>query len=410
MGTSERDGWVAYVGPFRFPWGQASSRRVYGMAGALAVAGHHVVVVSGEHDPRLHELPEFAGPGSVRYVGAGETPPAGAGRLAKSAHWLLRWGVRTVRWLESRPTRPSHVVLYGGDAPYAVHLRRWCRRHGIALIVDVVDWYSPKQVPGGVLGPVYLSSQVALRHLYPRCDGVIAISSYLGDYYRRRGLRVLQVPPTLDVRGLPARAEGDGSDPRRLRAVYAGSPGRKDLLATIVRATERVDPVGAAIDLRVFGPTVAQVRDLLGGAPLPGAVRVSGSVAQQEVPAALRSADFSILVRRQERLTRAGFPTKFCESLASGTPVIANLTSDLGDYLHDGVEGLICRDHSVDALAAALRRALLLTPERRRRMRVAARERALASFDLRAYAEPLGEFFEAVRPSGRPTIRPYSRV
>ncbi|MFG1951492.1 glycosyltransferase [Micromonospora sp. NPDC048830] len=401
MEKSVRNDWVAYVGPFLFPWGQASSRRVYGQAGGLAAAGRHVVVVSGEHGPELTGLPELDGPGSVRHVGAGEIPPDGAGRLAKSVHWLLRWGARTVRWLDAQPTRPSHVVLYGGDAPYAAHLRRWCRRHRIPLVADVVDWYGPRQVPGGALGPLYLSSQLARRYHYPRCDGVIAISSFLGDYYRRRGLPVLQVPPTLDVRGLAVSAGRDDAGGGGLRVVYAGSPGRKDLVDTLVRAVDRVNAGGGRVELRIVGPGPEDVRRMLGGGPIPQGVRVLGRLAQQQVSSVLQAADFSVLVRAQERFTRAGFPTKFCESVANGTPVIANLTSDLGSYLRDGVEGLVCRDHSVDALAETLGRALLLTPTDRRRMRAAARARALESFDFRVYAGPLGEFFEALRPDNR---------
>jgi glycosyltransferase involved in cell wall biosynthesis len=35
----------------------------------------------------------------------------------------------------------------------------------------------------------------------------------------------------------------------------------------------------------------------------------------------------------------AGFPTKFTESISCGTPVITNKTSDIEDYLIDGMNG-----------------------------------------------------------------------
>ncbi|SCF29424.1 glycosyltransferase [Micromonospora mirobrigensis] len=396
MDVTGRPGWVAIVGPFLFPWGQASSRRVYGIAGSLAAAGRHVVVASGEHGPALTPLTDVDGPGSVSYLGLGEIPPPGAAKVDKALRWWVTWGARTVRWLDAQPASPSHVVLYGGETPYAAHLRRWCRRNRVPLVVDVVEWYSPKQVPGGRLGPQYLSAQLALNYHYARCDGVIAISSYLGEHYRRHRRPVLRIPPTLDVRSL---AVGEPGDDGRLRLAYAGDPGRKDLLATIVRAVERVDPTGRRIELRIIGPGPQQVAGMLGGGPLPPGVRVLGRLPQQEVPATLQAADFSVLVRPVERFTRAGFPTKFAESLANGTPVIANLTSDLGRYLTDGVEGLVCRDNSVQALGEALGRALRLGAAERGDMRAAARRQAIRSFDFRAYAEPLGTFLDAV---GRP--------
>ncbi|MGI5215892.1 glycosyltransferase [Plantactinospora sp. CA-290183] len=390
--------WVALVGPFLFPWGQPGSRRVYGMARSLAAAGYDVVVASGEEGPSTPtRLDEVDGPGSVHYLGLGEIPSAQAGRLARSVQWFLRWGQRTVHWLDAQPTRPSHVLVAGGDAPYMVHLRRWCRRNAIPLVADVVDWYSPRQMRGGVLGPPHLSAKAALRYYYPRCDGIIAVSSFLERHYRNRGSRVLRVPPTLDVQNLPVHPRRDGTGAPELRLVYAGTPGRKDLIANIIRAVGRVHRAGAGIELRIYGPAPEQVRDLLDGEPTPPGVRVLGRLPQHEIPRALQEADFSVLLREPARFVQAGFPTKFCESLANSTPVIANLTSDLGGYLHHRSEGLVCDDHSVDGLTGTLREALRLSAAERKVMRELARRRALDSFDFRVYAQPLGAFLDDVR-------------
>lgn len=397
---SVASGWVAYVGPFLFPWGQPCSRRVYGIARSLAEVGHHVVVCSGADAPaRLTVLDECLGPGSVAHVGLGEQRPAVSGQLRKAEQYLLRWGQRTVEWLDALPSRPSHVLLYGGQAPYGIRLRRWCRRHRVPLIADVVEWYSPRQLRYGVLGPSHASAQVALRYVYPRCDGVIAVSSYLERYYRHRGNKVLRVPPTLDVRGLaPSGARAAGvADRRHLVVAYAGSPGRKDLIGTIMRAVGVAHGAGVDIELHVLGPTPQQLRALLGGQSPPPGVRVLGSVPQQEVPRIIQQADFTVLLREPARFAQAGFSTKFCESLACGTPVIANLTGDIGMYLRDQVTGLVCPDHSVRGLSQVLLDAAALSGPQRTRMSQAARACALASFDFRVHADSLGAFLDQVR-------------
>jgi glycosyltransferase involved in cell wall biosynthesis len=395
---SRRD-WVAYVGPFAFPWGEPNSRRVYGVARSLAAAGRDVVVAAGQAGPTTAtRLEEVTGPATVSYVGLGEAPPPGAGRLADL--WaFVRWGRRTVTWLEAQPTRPSHVLVNGGMAQYMVHLRRWCRRHGVPLVADVVDWYNGRYVRGGVLGPLHLSMKAALRYHYPRCDAVIAISSHLEGYYRARGTPALRVPPTLDVRGLAIQRDGHDADAPDLVLAYAGNPcrDRKDLLTTIIAAADRVEREGARIALRVYGPSRREVCQLLGRDAPPRCVQTLGRLPQPAMPRALQAADFSVLVRRPELASQAGFSTKFCESLANGTPVVANLTSDMGRYLRDGAEGLVCAGHSVDELAATLRSALHLTDDERERMRAAARRRAMESFDFRVYAEPLGALLDTVR-------------
>ncbi|MEU8184079.1 glycosyltransferase [Micromonospora sp. NPDC049047] len=391
-----RTGWVACVGPFLFPWGEAGSRRVYGLVASLAAAGYDVVVASGGPEPLTRTaLPGVDGPGSVSHLGLAERPPATAGPIGSSVQTLVRWGERTVRWLDAQPTKPSHVLVHGGQAQYMFHLQRWCRRHRVPLIVDVVDWFNGRHVRGGYLGPLHLSMKLALHHYYPRCDGIIAISSYLEAHYRRSGKPILRVPPTLDVKSLTLEARQTGGDSPPLTLAYAGNPhgNKKDLLGTVIEAVGNVRRDGASVELRVYGPTPDEVRGLFGGRTLPDGVRCLGRLPQAEVANALQEADFTVLIRRPELAADAGFSTKFCESLASGTPVIANLTSDMGRYLRPNLEGLVCRDHTVGEVTAAFRAAAGLTATQRSVMRQAARSQALESFDYRAHAEPLGRFF-----------------
>ncbi|SIQ96421.1 glycosyltransferase [Micromonospora avicenniae] len=388
--------WIAYVGPFTFPWGQPGSRRVLGVAGSLALAGHRVVVVSGELRPQIAKLDVVEGPGSVHHLGIGELPTGRANLLTRSLQQLVNQGQRTVQWLESQPGRPSHVFVYGGHASYMFHLRPWCRRNGIPLVADVVEWYDRGHLRGGPLGPLRASSELALRYYYPRCDGVIAISSFLEEYYDRRGVRTVRVPPTLDVQGmrLDSSVRAVNAD---LTFVYFGTPGKKDLLATMVHAVCQLEREGVDLEFRIHGPSRQQVQALLGGKELPRAVRIAGRLPQQEVPPAVQAADFSVILRRPERFAQAGFPTKFCESLANGTPVIANLTSDLGSYLRHGVEGLVAESDTLEAIVEALRAALKLSPQQRLEMRRAARQQAVDSFDYRRHASALARFAEALR-------------
>ncbi|MEH1124640.1 glycosyltransferase [Micromonospora sp. CPCC 206061] len=387
-------GWTAYVTASSFPWGQAGSRRVNGMVRSLAALGHDVVVANGGNPPSGEsKLADVEGPGSVSWLGLGEFSddcPAYSVRA-----WLSR-GRKVIEWLDAQSTKPSHVVVSGGGAQYAARLHEWCGRNRVTLIADVADWPDRRHVRGGLIGPSNMTVKAALRHYYPRFDGVIAISSFLQRFYGKRNCHVLRVPPTLDavnasIDGPPDRVDG------ALSLVYFGTPGKKDLVATMIRAVDQVAREGGDLKLHIFGPSLEEVGDLIGGRQLPHAVRVMGRLAQWEVATMVGKADFSIVVRRSDRFANAGFPTKFCESLAAGTPVIANLTSDLGAYLSDGVEGIVCVDHSVDALAHALRRALRLHPDELRAMRRAARERALASFDYRNYVAELGRFLRQVQ-------------
>jgi len=106
----------------------------------------------------------------------------------------------------------------------------------------------------------------------------------------------------------------------------------------------------------------------------------------------VRHADFSLLLRNEARYSRAGFPTKFVESLAVGTPVIANLTSDLHRYLKEGDTGFICTGPAPEDLETALIRAIAMSQEHHAAMRTRCRTVATESFDYRAFVTPLSEF------------------
>ncbi len=368
--------WVAYVGPFHYPEGGAASRRVLGMAESLSLAGYDVVIASGAGDSLEDEGQVVSQSEGISYCLLAE-------RVAE--HWprplrrfrYARMGGRTVEWLASRPTLPAAVILYSGYTPYLQRLLPWTRNSGVRLLFDAVEWYEPAHPWGYLTSPYQWNIEWAMRCLVLRTDGVIAISSYLANYYRDRGLPVVVVPPTTS-----AISPGDWKPDSHLRLCYAGNPGNKDDLALILRAVARLYSAGVAIHLTVAGPARASVMGMLGEPPdreIPW-LCVPGMLGQLDVKRLVGGVDFNIFVRQSCRVSQAGFPTKFVESLASGTPVITNLTSDLHLYLRDGQTGLVCRAPDLEAVVSVLARASKLVEVSMRRMRVACIDQARASF------------------------------
>lgn len=392
--------WVAYVGPFPYPEGAAASKRILGIAESLSLAGFDVVVASGAGNSAADEGRLTAQGDGIAYCQLAE-------RVAE--HWprpLRRFryawmGARTLEWLASRPTPPAAVILYSGYTPYLQRLLPWCRRKRIPLLFDAVEWYEPSQPLGYLTSPYQWNIEWAMRHLIPKIDGVIAISRYLASYYQARSVPVAVVPPTTSAIG-PGDWEPDAS----LRLCYAGNPGaNKDDLPAVLRAIAGLAAAGAPIHLTVAGPDHASVMAMLGEAATHQVpwLHAAGNLTHDQVRALVGGMDFSILARRQCRTSNAGFPTKFVESLASGTPVIANLTSDLGCYLRDGETGLVCDSNTDTSIAATLQGALALDVETRQAMRSACLAQARAAFHPQAYAEVLsgllGDIGRSVRES-----------
>ncbi len=149
--------------------------------------------------------------------------------------------------------------------------------------------------------------------------------------------------------------------------VYAGSPGmslEKDRLDWIIDVFHRIkrdhqmsfrfNVIGITKEayLSIVPDHITVLEDLKHNIVFYG--RQSHEVTIEYI----KQADFSIFCRGVNRMTRAGFPTKVAESLACGTPVITNKTSNIADYIKNGKTGYVSENASVEALYSAVIKAL----------------------------------------------------
>ena len=128
-----------------------------------------------------------------------------------------------------------------------------------------------------------------------------------------------------------------------LRIVYAGSPGRdKDKLNIILDSLQHCNLTN--IKFNIIGITEKQYLSIYPGDAellnkLKDVICFMGRMSHLDVIDELKKSDFSLFYREISGVTTAGFPTKFTESISCGVPVITNRTSDLAEYLEDGVNG-----------------------------------------------------------------------
>ncbi len=372
--------WVAYVGPVAFPEGGAAARRILGNAKALVAAGYEVVIVSGQ-PPESNEDSFDVAPG-IRCVRVNERDAEHLPNALRYTRYALM-GARTRRWLSEQASLPAAVILYSGYLPYLLQLTGWARRRDVPFLFDAVEWYSAASVTGFLFSPYLWNTEIAMRMLIPRLDGVIAISRALKCYYAERGMHVGRVPPLIDpdeiVQASPA------PDPQgRVRLAYCGSAGTKDLLDIVIDAVIARDGTGGRFVLDIAGPSEAEIRECAPvkarGGELPDCLRVHGQVSHTRSLEIIGNADFTVFLRSMNRVSTNGFPTKFVESLAVGTPIIANLTSDLADHLRDGETGLVCPTPARESLEVTLDRAFELGGKRCATLRDAARSEAERAF------------------------------
>ncbi|MDZ4057269.1 MAG: glycosyltransferase [Polynucleobacter sp.] len=386
---------VAYVGPFAYPSSQANSLRVAGMVSALAAAGHQVLVGSMSQAPP-GPADEYSDGERVSYLAEYEH-----GFLSSLAPGIrgLFLGDCTVSWLSQLEEKPDLVILYGVHLGYLWRLRRYCRREGIALVLDVVEWYRARDLPGGRFGPFAIANELAMRFFAKSADGVIAISSFLERHFFNMGCRVLRVPPLLANAGfIPSKARARESG--LTKVCYVGSPGSKEALKAMFDGFRRAVESGARIRLHFVGASLADIAASLYAEDVTwlrseeSGVVFYGRLSNEAATQVVRGCDFSMTIRERERLVEAGFPFKVAEAAAHGTPTICNEFSDLRLYFADGENAIFSESTDSASVCSALMRAAGMSDADVSRMSGAVQKVGKNEFSATAKSAAISRFLE----------------
>ena len=384
---------IIYLGPFRLPNGDAAAARVLNVAKTLRLAGHEVSFISWGGKQR----DEDCGKDGVfridgfSYVVTNELDPQGS--IINKIKCKLTRGIKTKRLLKERLGSFNVIIMYNCS------LTRWLlsftEKHHIKLINDITEWYDYSELKV----TDRLSYAYNMFCIQKRVKNKIVISSFLDKFYKTT--HNIIVPATCDISEAKWRSGNSIAQNRvgifeGITLIYAGNPARKDAVHYIIGAVQRLANEGEKIRMLILGAEregyIERYGDLLPNQELSERIMFLGKVSQDDVPAFYALADFMVLLRESSRKSNAGFPTKFSESFASGTPVIANLTSDLGVFLRDGETGFVVDEPSEDAIYRTLKQKVLPLDQTEIEIMKSSVRVAAKQLDYHAYVEPLRDF------------------
>ena len=263
------------------------------------------------------------------------------------------------------------VILMDDLRPrVTIHLKHYCQKKKITLVHDSVEWYSHQQFKWGMLAPAYLNKNILNRFLIDKTCRVITISKYLTEHFSSKGIDCVNIPIVTSDNDLSSEKELQET----VQFTYAGQAGKKDYINVILSAMALLsDEERKKFKFNILGCSTDQIRNCGISEEtfnkIQPCLAISGRVPRTAVLEQLKKTDFTILVRSpKQRYAKAGFPTKAVESLSRSTPMIANVTSDLGQYLVDGYNSFIVNECTAESLAVELRRALDLSLSERQQM------------------------------------------
>lgn len=230
------------------------------------------------------------------------------------------------------------VFAYNMHALPLAKLLKFAKKNGIKVVADCTEWYSCDFTFNPIKLIRNIDTTLCMRVFQKKCDGMIAISTYLKNYYEKHIDNIMVLPPLVDLNDEKYISGCEQNDIVTL--VYSGSPSAsKEALGDVVKSLNKFKDL--KFKLRVVGVTCERFIQIYNIMPDDEKVEFLGRVSHGDALNAVKMADYSVIIRPKSRVTMAGFPTKFAEAISCGTAVIANDTSDLATYIRDGKNGYI---------------------------------------------------------------------
>ena len=269
------------------------------------------------------------------------------------------------------------------------------KKYSIPVVHDSVEWFSPCEFAMGRFAYPYILKDRCNRYYIRKPIAVFAISTYLENYFRNKGLKTLRIPIIMDKKDYIPKEKREY---KKIQIAYAGSPAKKDYLKECINGfCSLPDEQKEKFEFNILGVDEKQIEPYC-NKNIPKEIIAHGRVPREKVIELLSWSDFSILLRpADERYAQAGFPTKSVEAMMNGCVLLCNLTSDLGLYLENEKNAIFISDSTAGAVTEALKRIAELSRDEIEKMKKNARLTAEEYFDYRKYIWSIKKFIEDIK-------------
>jgi len=302
------------------------------------------------------------------------------------------------------------VICYNYPALAMYNINIMCKRKNIICLADATEWY--ENSGGGLLFNTikWLDTYMRMHYVHCKIDGVITVSKFLTDFYKQRSCHTVQLPTLYDV----AQFEyTEKKETKTMQFMYAGSAFNlnrvtkdrdniKDRLDIIIETFSKVYKVNTNFILNIYGLTkenylsvFSEHKNIL--IELSKHIIFHGRCPHQHIIGSIQQSDFTIFIRKLDRVIEAGFPSKFSESISYGIPVISNLISNIEPYIAEGKNSFIV---SLDNEETRIKKILyILDMDRHHILKMKKHCKNHKIFDYRNYLCTVDDFFKKIGES-----------
>jgi glycosyltransferase involved in cell wall biosynthesis len=378
------------------------------LAREWVAAGHRVTIVAASFSHIRSQNPEVTGPMAVEEIGGVRhiwlKTPSYSENGVQRARNMLAFVCQLLRH-ERKLEEICHpdVVIAASHYPldsYPAH--RLARRCGARLIYEVHDLWPLTPIEVGGMSrrhPFIMLMQWAEDYAYRHCDQVVSLLPCAQTYMVSRGMapeKFHYVPNGIDAAewqdaGLPLpiehtevierfRAEG------RFIIGFAGAHGVVNALDTVVDAAKLLEEEAFGFILVGQGPERQRLQQRARDLSLTN-IAFLPAIPKPLIPRLLSSMDALYLGHKRTPLYQFGIsPNKLFDYMMAAKPVIQAIDAG-NDPVTEAGCGITIPPEDPNAVAAAVRKLSLLTPEQRAEMGRQGRDYVVARHDYRVLAE-----------------------
>lgn len=316
----EYKGSILYIGGFELPDKNAAAQRVIGIAKGLRELGYSVYFLNSlkKRIRSSEQKKDYYGFCCYEYK-----------RETKLDYLILaNTCIRKIQQI-----KPNIVIAYNYPGFALGQICRYCKKEHIRCYADVTEWYHANE--GNYIYRIIknLDTAYRMKRVHKKLDGIIAISRYLYEYYKDC-VRTIMIPPTIDIMDEKWNVNVH-KQKNTVSFVYAGYPStQKEKLNLVVDAIEKVSSKYKIL-LNIVGISEKQFKQIYGVKnKISERVKFWGKVSHEKAIEIVKKSNWSIILRENNKVVQAGFPTKLVESISCATPVIANDFSNIKEYLN----------------------------------------------------------------------------
>ena len=316
---------IIYIGGFELPDKNAAAHRVVNNAKILKELGYNVVFF-GVDKSLINN--EFHKEKNNEFISIASKYPTSIKELIASQFSFKR----TKGMIESFENVVA-VIAYNMHARPLKCLIKYCKKNNIKVVSDLTEWYQNDFSFHPIRFAKFVDTFKSMRMFQKKVDGQIVISSYLERYYSKKVSNITRIPPLIDIND-PIWHQNRDSLSKCVTFVYAGTIGDRDQKDQLKLVIDCFSKISKNNEFRLFIIGVDKEGFLKKYSFELNDERIIflGRLNHGLCVSYLLNCDYSIFFRPNSRKNNAGFPTKYVESITTGTPVITNNISDIKDY------------------------------------------------------------------------------